>query len=67
MIIVVADWFDIYKNGIATGDKEYVASHGVDYETGREVILQCVHPADLGAKMHRTMGEWVILEEGDEL
>lgn len=60
MIIIVADWFPIYKDGIRTGEKEYVASHGVDLNTGRTVIVSTEHPVKLGAKMDHDLGEWVI-------
>jgi hypothetical protein len=60
MIVIVADWFPIYKNGIPTGQKEYVASHGVDIDTGRNIIVSADHPSKLGARFNEDLGEWVI-------
>lgn len=60
MIIIVAGWFPVYKNGIPTGEKEYVASHGVDLYTGKSIIVSVDHPSKLGAKFNEAMGEWVI-------
>lgn len=60
MIILVTGWFDVFKDGYPTGKKEFVASHGFDTETGRDVIIQCVHPADLGAVFDESMKEWIL-------
>ena len=60
MLILICDWFPVYKNGIPTGEKEYVASQGVDYLTGKTIIVQCEHPSRLGAKWNESFGEWVI-------
>ena len=64
MITVVTGLFPIYKNGIDTGKTEFVASHGID-SLGRNVVLQCVHPAELGAIFIKSLNEWVIIEKGD--
>lgn len=60
MIILVTGWFPIYDKGIDTGKKEFVVSHGVDVDTGRDVILQSVPPERLGAKYNMEIGEWVL-------
>lgn len=59
-MIVIADWFPVYKNGIPTGQKEYVASHGVDMDTGRNITVSVDHPSKLGAKFDKNLDEWVI-------
>lgn len=59
-IICVTGIFDVYKDGIPTGEKEFVVSHGVCEATGRGVVLQSEHPAKLGAKFDKTLGAWVI-------
>lgn len=43
-----------------TGRMELVASHGVDLDTDRAVVLSCDHPQALGARVDPEMGEWVI-------
>lgn len=63
MIILVCDWFNIYRDGIPTGEKEYVASHGIDVDTGRHVIVQCIPPQRLGAKYDSKIGEWILYGE----
>lgn len=60
-MIIIAGWFDAYGGHCRlSGKKEYVASHGVDTETGRNVIVSGDHPSKLGAEFHEGMGEWVI-------
>lgn len=61
MIIVVAGWFKVYdRQGRDTGKKEYLASHGVDVDTGRNVILSSESPEKLGAIFDFEIGEWVL-------
>lgn len=60
MIICVTGLFDVYRNGIPTGKKEFVVSHGYDTDTDRDVILQCVPPLELGAKFDTDLQEWVL-------
>lgn len=62
MIIVITGMFPVYdRNGIGTGEKEFTASHGIDYDTGQTVILPCEHPAKLGAEYDDKLGEWILL------
>jgi hypothetical protein len=62
MIIVITGWFDEYdRYGSKTGRKEFLTSHGVDFDTGRNVILPCDPPSRLGAVYDNEMGEWVLL------
>lgn len=59
MIILVTGWFPTYDAwGIENG-KEFVASHGVD-EQGNNVIVQNVHPTQMGAVYDANYQEWVI-------
>lgn len=43
-----------------TGVEEIIASHGVDEQTGRTVILPQDRPENLGACFDATIGEYVI-------
>jgi hypothetical protein len=38
-----------------------VVSHGLDSETLETVVLQPVHPAELGAEIHHEIGEFILL------
>ena len=59
MIIVITGNFPIYDhNGIATGETEFVISHGID-EKGNLVIMPNIHPRQLGATFDAEIGEWV--------
>lgn len=62
MIILITGNYPVYdKHGYKTSETEFIASHGVDVETGRDVIVEQVHPSRLGAKFDNEIGEWVIL------
>lgn len=43
-----------------TGRMSQVVSHGVDYSTGRSVVLPTISPTSLGATFNATIGEWVL-------
>lgn len=58
-ILCICGWFDKYEPNHTVDRKEFVASHGIDMDTGRTIILQCVHPRELGAKQDAN-GEWFI-------
>jgi hypothetical protein len=61
MIICVTGWFKKYdRDGVYTGKREFVVSHGIDFETDEHVILPCEHPDVLGAKYDTEIGEYVI-------
>lgn len=63
MIIVIAGKFPICdRTGRPTGRYEFVASHGVDYATGRSIVLPSESPLDLGAEMHEQLKEWVLYD-----
>ena len=58
-IVLITGWFKTYDhNGIENG-KEFVVSHGVD-ELGNSVCITNEHPRNLGAKLDKELGEWVI-------
>lgn len=59
-IICITGWFDIFKDGHPTGQKEFTVSHGIDEDTDKHVILPCEHPKTLGATYDDTIKEWVI-------
>ena len=58
-IILITGDFDIYEGNVKDG-KEFVVSHGIDEETGKNIILPSVHPSTLGGKFNSRLGEWVI-------
>jgi len=61
MLILVTGTFDVYKNGRPTGEKEYLVSHAIDYDTGRNVVVPCEHPATFpGAYRDNQLGAWVV-------
>lgn len=62
MIVCITGNFEIYdSNGRKTGRKEFVVSHGVDSETGQNVILPTEDPRRLGAIFDSSIGEWVLV------
>jgi len=64
MIICITGNFDVYDaHGYKTGRKEFVVSHGVDYETDKVVILPSEHPTRLGAQWDSDLQEWVIYDQ----
>jgi hypothetical protein len=63
VIIVVAGDFPIYdQRGVGTGRTESVASHGIDYTTGRSIVLPSESPLNLGAEVHEQLNEWVLYD-----
>jgi len=62
MIILVTGEFDIYdKDGIPTGKKEFVISHGIDLKIGKIIIMSQVPPSDIeGAYYDSEIDEWVL-------
>lgn len=68
MIICVTGNFPVYdREGHTTGKKEFVVSHGVDFVTGKTVILPSEPPHQIGARFSKTLGEWVLLDKGESL
>lgn len=59
-IILVTGFFSVFDSYGTEIDKEFVVSHGVDEETGRNVVVQCEHPTRLGAKFDTDLQEWVL-------
>ncbi len=47
------------------GRLKTVVSHGVDATTGRNIVMSCDDPRELGAVFDRDIGEYVIREPGD--
>lgn len=56
MIIVIVTTEEDPK----TGRSGQVVSHGVDTETGQNVILPCESPERVGAEWDAQIGEYVI-------
>lgn len=48
------------------GRQEMVADHGVNLDTGKNLVLPPEHPSLLGAKYDPGMGEWVIADDPTE-
>lgn len=66
MIICICGLFEVYdRHGRPIGREEFMVSHGIDDRTGRTVILPNEHPAKLGARLDRTLMEWVLNEPED--
>ena len=60
LILITGNFKKYDRYGIATGETEFVVSHGVDPITGRDVVVPCDHPRMLGGVYDSTYGEWVI-------
>jgi hypothetical protein len=58
-IILITGVFDIYDGAIKIGE-EFVVSHGIDEDTNQVVIVQSVHPTQLGGVFDPKLNEWVI-------
>ena len=56
MIIVIASM----ETNERTGQKEMVASHGIDERTGERHVLPPEHPTKLGARFCAQRGEWLL-------
>lgn len=62
MIFLICNYYEIYDNGVPTGNKELIVSHGVDSDTLKNVVLPQVSPMDLGAKRDNS-GEWYLPDD----
>ncbi|CAB3737669.1 hypothetical protein LMG22037_06169 [Paraburkholderia phenoliruptrix] len=56
MIIVIVTTEEDPK----TGKSQQVVSHGVDTDTGKNIILPCDSPASVGAEWDSQIGEYVL-------
>ncbi|WP_336658050.1 hypothetical protein [Leclercia adecarboxylata] len=56
MIIVVTTTEKNEKTGLM----ELLASHGVEEESGRQVVLPAEHPKEIGAHYSDELQSWVI-------
>ena len=61
-IILISSWFPKYdKSWFETGKKEFLVSHGIDEDTGRNVILPCEPPQYFeDAKFDSELNEWYL-------
>jgi len=60
-VIIITGWFDVLDQfGSSTGKKEFLVSHGIDQDTGKNVILPNEHPLKLGAVLDDGVVEWVL-------
>ena len=59
-IILITGNFPIYENGYKTDKTEFITSHGVDEDTGKNIIVSQEHPRNLGGKFDTQIGEWVL-------
>lgn len=51
------------RNGVTTGERRFVVSHGIEEDTGRSITLPSEHPAVLGATLDRDLNEWVLADK----
>lgn len=58
MIELVTGWFYEDEHS-SVGNKKFMVSHGVDWNTGKTVILPNEHPRDLGGFEIKPYG-WFI-------
>lgn len=58
-IIVIAGNYPIINQFGSDGSK-FVASHGINEDTGGNVVLPQIDPKLLGATFNRDMQEWII-------
>lgn len=42
---------------------EEIISHGIDDETGKNIVLPPVHPFAIGAKINLELNEWVLSDD----
>ena len=54
--------FDVYDGSIKVGE-EFAVSHGIDEDTNQVVIVQSVHPKQLGGVFDSKLNEWVINDD----
>ena len=61
-IILITGHFPIYDSrGVDTSRKEFVVSHGINEDTGQNVILPQDRPSTFpGAYYDGDIGEWVL-------
>ena len=60
-IICIAKEFPVYDlNGYPTGKKKFLTDYAFNEDTGKAVVVQTVHPLELGAKFDNEIGEWVL-------
>lgn len=59
MIVLITGMFDVRRPG-QPPKKEFMVSHGVDYETLENICLPNEHPRELGAEYSKSLGEWVL-------
>ena len=62
-IILITGLFPIYERGIPTGKKEFVVSHGIGEESGKNYILPSESPERLGAKFDEHLCEWYLTND----
>lgn len=49
-----------------THRNEIVVSHGIDYSTGKNVVMSGDRPQDIGAVFIQDLGEWVLRADPNE-
>jgi len=60
--ILITGMFDVYDGSIKVGE-EFAVSHGIDEDTNQVVIVQSVHPKQLGGVFDSKLNEWVINDD----
>lgn len=59
MIVVIV----VKEKNERTGRVETVVSHGVDYRTGKLVVMSGDSPESVGAVFNKEIGEYVVYDE----
>lgn len=59
-IVCITTTVPVMRNGLETGDRQFVVSHGIEEDTGRSITLPSEHPASIGAVLDRQLNEWVL-------
>ena len=61
-IILITGYYDIYDiNGLPTGKKEFLVSHGINEDTFENVVVENVPPKFIeGAYFDNELHEWCV-------
>lgn len=60
IILITGHYPKTDKYGYKTGETEFLTSHGVDIDSGQNIVVPQVHPKHLGGVFNQQMQEWVL-------
>lgn len=63
MILLITGNYPVEDHLPGPPEYEFVVSHGVDLETGCNIVLPQDHPIALGAVYDKGYGEWVLKDK----